>query len=111
MNLETALASVAQMIYAKTGKHLSNLQTIILKKVWRGKKYLAIIEKRSEFNNILGDLYWISGQAHQAIAYQEATIVAAIQCLNNLSESEVNQYRIYYLKMLKVDSLLSLELY
>jgi tetratricopeptide (TPR) repeat protein len=72
---------------------------------------ISTIEKRSELNNILGDLYWISGQVHQAIACQEATIAAATQCLNNLTELEANPYRIYYLKMLQVDSLLSLGLY
>ncbi|BAU63196.1 unknown protein [Stanieria sp. NIES-3757] len=74
-------------------------------------KKISTIEKHSELNNILGDLYWISGQVERAIACQEATIVAATQCLKKLTELEVNQYRIYYLKMLQVDSLLSLGLY
>ncbi|AFZ34831.1 Tetratricopeptide TPR_1 repeat-containing protein [Stanieria cyanosphaera PCC 7437] len=72
---------------------------------------ISTIEKRSELNNILGDLYWISGQIYQAIACQKVTISAATQCLKNLTELEINQYRIYYLKMLQVDSLLSLGLY
>ena len=63
----------------------------------------------SELYNILGDLYWITGRVREAIACQENAIATAAQGLN-LSSRE-NQHQIYYLKMLQVDSLLSMGLY
>ncbi len=66
------------------------------------------IKERSELNNILGDLYWITGKIHQAILCQEATIATVSQPLSNLS---LDGHSFYYFKMLQVDSLLSLGLY
>lgn len=66
---------------------------------------------RSELNNILGDIYWITGDIPSAIAAQEKTINIATKCLNNLEKKSENQRNLYYLKMLEVDSLLSIGFY
>ena len=68
-------------------------------------------EPRSELNNILGDLYWITGRVHQAIACQQQTISTVSKCLDCLSSNEQDRHSFYYLKMLQVDSLLSIGLY
>ena len=65
----------------------------------------------SELNNILGDLYWIQGKLKNAIACQEVTITAANNYLNKISLSPHNSRKVYYWKMLQVDSLLSIGLY
>lgn len=65
----------------------------------------------SELCNILGDLYWIAGRVREAIACQEKSIATAIQGLSSLSATAENQHAIYYLKMLQIDSLLSVGLY
>lgn len=64
----------------------------------------------SELYNILGDLYWITGKIHQAIECQEQAIALATQALKSLPTKD-NKHTIYYLKMLEVDSLLSIGLY
>lgn len=66
---------------------------------------------RSELYNIWGDLHWITGQIHRAIACQEQTMSIATQCLQSLAPTPENRHTRYYLKMLQVDSLLSLGLY
>ena len=68
-------------------------------------------EPRSELNNILGDLYWITGQVHRAIDCQKQTILTTTKCLQFAIPTEQNQHNLYYLKMLKIDSLLSIGLY
>lgn len=65
----------------------------------------------SELYNILGDLYWITGKIQQAIASQEQTITLATQCLKSLDSKPENKLTLYYLKMLEIDSLLSIGLY
>ncbi|MEH1910222.1 tetratricopeptide repeat protein [Nostoc sp.] len=65
----------------------------------------------SELYNILGDLYWITGKISQAIACQEKTINLAIQALKSLVPQPENKHPVYYLRMLEVDSLLSIGLY
>jgi tetratricopeptide (TPR) repeat protein len=65
----------------------------------------------SELYNILGDLYWITGKISQAIACQEKTITLATQALKSLVPQSVNKHTVYYLRMLEVDSLLSIGLY
>jgi tetratricopeptide (TPR) repeat protein len=65
----------------------------------------------SELHNILGDLYWITGKINRAIAAQEKTITLATQCLTLLNPNDENKLTLYYLKMLKIDSLLSIGLY
>jgi tetratricopeptide (TPR) repeat protein len=64
-----------------------------------------------ELYNILGDLYWITGKIHTAIACQEKTIVLAKQSLKSLIPQPENKHKVYYLRMLEVDSLLSIGLY
>ncbi|MBW4612017.1 MAG: tetratricopeptide repeat protein [Desmonostoc vinosum HA7617-LM4] len=68
-------------------------------------------ENLSELYNILGDLYWIIGKIHQAIACQEKTINLATKILKSLAPQPENQHTVYYLRMLEVDSLLSIGLY
>ncbi|AFY33581.1 tetratricopeptide repeat protein [Calothrix sp. PCC 7507] len=65
----------------------------------------------SEIYNILGDLYWITGKINLAIACQEKTINLATQALKLLVPQPENKHTVYYLRMLEVDSLLSLGLY
>ncbi|OUL34443.1 NB-ARC domain-containing protein [Nostoc sp. T09] len=65
----------------------------------------------SELYNILGDLYWITGKINQAIACQEKTITLATQALKSLVPQPENKHTVYYLRMLEVDSLLSIGLY
>lgn len=78
---------------------------------------LTIIEQvqnpysRSELYNILGDLSWITGNIRRALFYQEKTITIAVQCLEETIIDLKNQRLTYYLKMLEVDSLLSIGLY
>ncbi|WP_193198556.1 tetratricopeptide repeat protein [Nostoc sp. MG11] len=64
-----------------------------------------------ELYNILGDLYWIIGKINQAIACQEKTITLATQALKSLVPQPENKHTVYYLRMLEVDSLLSIGLY
>jgi tetratricopeptide (TPR) repeat protein len=65
----------------------------------------------SELNNILGDLYWISGKIKLAIACQQSTIATAINHLDRITNTSHLQQETYYWKMLQVDSLLSIGLY
>ena len=65
----------------------------------------------SELYNILGDLYWITGKISQAIACQQKTITLATQALKSLVPQPENKHPVYYLRMLEVDSLLSIGLY
>ncbi|MCC5667508.1 tetratricopeptide repeat protein [Nostoc sp. CHAB 5784] len=65
----------------------------------------------SELYNILGDLYWITGNISQAIACQKKTITLATQALKSLVPQPDNKHAVYYLRMLEVDSLLSIGLY
>lgn len=65
----------------------------------------------SELYNILGDLYWILGKVQRAIDCQKKTIATVTKCLSSLEPSPENKHSVYYLKMLEVDSLLSIGLY
>jgi tetratricopeptide (TPR) repeat protein len=65
----------------------------------------------SELNNILGDLYWISGKIKLAIACQQSTIATATNHLDLITNTSHLQQDTYYWKMLQVDSLLSTGLY
>lgn len=67
--------------------------------------------KLSELYNILGDLYWIRGRIQEAISCQEKTIVLVSAAQQKLSSITQNQHTVYYLRMLEVDSLLSIGLY
>jgi tetratricopeptide (TPR) repeat protein len=65
----------------------------------------------SELYNILGDIYWITGKIPAAIDCQQKTIRLATQALKSLVPKSENQHRVYYLRMLEVDALLSIGLY
>jgi len=65
----------------------------------------------NELYNILGDLYWITGNINLAITCQEKTINLANQAIKALVPKQENRHTIYYLRMLEVDSLLSIGLY
>jgi tetratricopeptide (TPR) repeat protein len=64
-----------------------------------------------ELHNILGDLYWISGQIQPALECQYQTIALAGQALQALLDPQQQKQKIYYLKMLALDSQLSIGLY
>ena len=88
---------------------------------------------RSELNNILGDVYWITGKIHEAIACQQQTLSNTERRLLLLKKPSVDaqaavtveasasseqqilfsSYKrdVYYLKMLTVDAHLSMGLY
>ena len=82
---------------------------------------------RSELNNILGDVYWITGEIHQAIACQQQTLSDAEHRLSSVEAQSVDSQAgssekqqissarckkdLYYLKMLTVDAHLSVGLY
>ncbi len=66
---------------------------------------------KSELYNILGDLYWITGKITRAIICQQKTIQLATQNLKSLIPQQENKHKVYYLRMLEVDSLLSIGLY
>ena len=75
----------------------------------------------SELHNILGDLYWINGQIHQAINCQDKAIHTARQRLKQISthlqyngqgsHQKTPKRPIYFFKMIEIDSLLSIGLY
>lgn len=70
----------------------------------------------SELNNILGDVYWITGEIHSAIACQKQTLADTAHRLatvnrTNHNKQQNNQKNRYYLKMLTVDAHLSIGLY
>ncbi|MGB7247994.1 MAG: NB-ARC domain-containing protein [Phormidesmis sp.] len=84
---------------------------------------------RSELNNILGDVYWITGRIHSAIACQQQTLSYTQQALDQQLNQPPHQplceqaaidktatdknvdKNAYYLKMLTVDAYLSIGLY
>ncbi len=63
----------------------------------------------AELYNILGDVYWILGKINLAIDCQTQTIQVARKCWHDYTF--VNKHTQYYLKMLEVDSRLSIGLY
>lgn len=73
--------------------------------------HVKSIQNLSELYNIAGDLYWIAGKIRQAIEYQEKTITLAAQALKLLVTTKNDKHTVYYLKMLEIDSLLSIGLY
>ena len=66
---------------------------------------------RSELNNILGDLYWTTGQIDRAIACQQTAIATSQNSWQLIPPTLENKHDLYYWRMLEVDSLLSLGLY
>ncbi|MGD1854239.1 MAG: NB-ARC domain-containing protein [Leptolyngbyaceae cyanobacterium] len=67
----------------------------------------------SELRNILGDIYWITGEINQAIACQQGAIATAQNHLATLelTSQGAGPLSYYYLQMLNIDSRLSLGLY
>ncbi len=63
----------------------------------------------SELRNILGDIYWITGEINHAIECQQGAIAIAQQLLTTTHGQEPLKH--YYLQMLNIDSRLSLGLY
>jgi len=45
MDIQEVLGFADELVFAKTGKHLSDLQVAILSGVWQGQKYFEIAEK------------------------------------------------------------------
>lgn len=72
---------------------------------------LAAPELVAELQNILGDVYWLTGQASAAIASQEKAIACAQQALQDLDLDRCDRRDLYYFPMLEVDSFLSIGLY
>jgi tetratricopeptide (TPR) repeat protein len=67
--------------------------------------------RRAELHNILGDLQWIAGDITHAIDCQNQTIALSATAFEPTNRQSVDQHQQYYLKMLKVDAMLSLGLY
>ncbi len=65
----------------------------------------------SELYNILGDVYWITGQIQNAIQVQEMAIEQSAQALTTLIDGPEFNKSHYYYTMLRVDSRLSIGLY
>lgn len=85
-----------------------------------------VAQGRSELNNILGDVYWITGHIHSAIACQKQTLLDTAEQKTVLetgavrktvpekaqqTEPAATEKDAYYLKMLTVDAHLSIGLY
>ncbi len=85
------------------------------------KNQLRNQQRRSELNNILGDVYWITGRIHSAIACQQQTLAdtpqlpapSYTQPASDAPKSgaSVEALETYYRKMLIVDAYLSIGLY
>ncbi|NEP17014.1 MAG: tetratricopeptide repeat protein [Leptolyngbya sp. SIO4C1] len=65
--------------------------------------------KRSELLNLLGDVYWITGRIEAAIVCQEQVMTSTEIALGQ--DGPADSVERYYLKMLNVDSRLSIGLY
>ena len=63
----------------------------------------------SELRNILGDIYWITGEINQAIECQQDAIATTQNHLATTNRAD--PFNHYYLQMLNIDSRLSLGLY
>ena len=64
----------------------------------------------AELYNILGDLYWIIGRVHEAIEAQQYAIDYTTQVLLKVVDTDTS-HDTYCLKILNIDSLLSMGLY
>ncbi|NES07556.1 MAG: NACHT domain-containing protein [Okeania sp. SIO2F4] len=67
MDIQEVLSFVDELVFTKTGKHLSNLQVAILREVWQGQKYFEIAEENycSEgyVRNLASELWQILSNA------------------------------------------------
>jgi tetratricopeptide (TPR) repeat protein len=59
----------------------------------------------SELYNILGDVWWISGEIHKAIACQEKTIALVTPALRSLPDIPENKHAIYCFNVILVRSI------
>jgi tetratricopeptide (TPR) repeat protein len=64
----------------------------------------------AELYNILGDLYWISGRVHDAIDAQQYAIDYTTEILSQVATTDTS-HDTYCLRILNIDSLLSVGLY
>lgn len=88
---------------------LQPVSTLILEVLSQLDLEPAPLSQVSELRNILGDIYWITGEINQAIECQENTISTTQHDLETLDILDGRSY--YYLQMLNIDSRLSLGLY
>jgi tetratricopeptide (TPR) repeat protein len=71
----------------------------------------------AELYNILGDVYWIVGRVHEAIETQQyaidytAQVLARTETSSKMGSSDRDRHDLYCLKILNIDSLLSMGLY
>jgi tetratricopeptide (TPR) repeat protein len=65
----------------------------------------------NELYNILGDVYWITGQVQDAICAQETALELSAEALSALADTPESRKSRYYYTMLGVDSRLSIGLY
>jgi tetratricopeptide (TPR) repeat protein len=65
----------------------------------------------NELYNILGDVYWITGQVQEAISVQETALELSAAALGALTDGPESKKSLYYYTMLGVDSRLSIGLY
>jgi tetratricopeptide (TPR) repeat protein len=65
----------------------------------------------NELYNILGDVYWITGQVQEAIRAQEIALDLSAAALDALTDTPESKKSCYYYTMLGVDSRLSIGLY
>ncbi|MEM1172511.1 MAG: ATP-binding protein [Cyanobacteria bacterium P01_H01_bin.35] len=67
MDIQEVLSFVDELVFTKTGKHLSDLQVAILREVWQGQKYFEIAEENycSEgyVRNLASELWQILSNA------------------------------------------------
>ncbi len=64
----------------------------------------------AELQNILGDLYWITGRVHQAIVTQQRTLDYTTSALSTIDRAD-RSHHTHCLQILHLDSLLSIGLY
>ncbi len=88
---------------------LQPVSTLILEVLSHLESVSAPSSQVSELRNILGDIYWITGDINQAIQCQENAISNTQQHLATLDK--IDRLNHYYLQMLNIDSRLSLGLY
>ncbi|HEY9887088.1 MAG TPA: hypothetical protein V6D02_01730, partial [Candidatus Obscuribacterales bacterium] len=73
--------------------------------------HLPADQRTSELQNILADVYWITGKIHAAIALQKQALAIARQGLAAAETAAADAHQIYCWRMLAVDALLSVGLY
>ncbi|MEM1255684.1 MAG: AAA family ATPase [Cyanobacteria bacterium P01_H01_bin.21] len=88
---------------------LHPVSTLITKVLVHLEAVSEPLSQVSELRNILGDIYWITGEIRQAIECQQGAIAITQQCLTAIDKADNLNH--YYLQMLNIDSRLSLGLY